>query len=431
MTLSILSSCGLKPEEEETTTETTTAAPEFDRWSEAYEEYLLSLIAGQQKLLSYELEAEECRFDIIDINGNGIPELFISEGEYQASVVDIFIYNGYEVKLAGSAGVNGEINYSTADSTICTYELIEDGENYQETNTSYLFTGEEVVKQWQGVTVTADETLVPVDCTQDYGEAVSFYAGEDGLAPESYAELYATYIPAVTETFGRDAYALTQDNIIAVLEKGEDPADIQETTEAQAGQYTFELDLSNSVKAAYKAVLEQSLKDENYQAGAVFSFGYVNDDDVPELLVSVSTAHAGKVNFYTEKNGEAVLLCSAGQYGVAGYMEKQGVIIDEYNAAGALYTTVYSVESGKSETVWEASKYVDGTYYDDEATEDDGSVVYMIANEEATGEDYQAAYTQYVNDDTVYNIESPASPETAFGYTLNQETIDLVFGTAA
>ena len=74
----LLASCSFKlpiPGRETTTSQTETSAepqPDLSIWQDKYEEFLLGIINGTQSVIGYELELDECRFDIRAIDSDEI-----------------------------------------------------------------------------------------------------------------------------------------------------------------------------------------------------------------------------------------------------------------------------------------------------------------------------------------------------------------------
>ena len=411
----LFSSCGKEIKQEETTApETTTAAADLTKWNTAYEEYMLSLLTGEENLAGYDYEAEECKFGIVDLNADGTPELLISEGEYDASKVDVYYYDGYEVKLAGSVGVKGEFSYSDENSTVSTYSLVEDSERYQETYTAYLFTGTEVVQQWQGISYTENPKLTPVEIGMDYGEEVTYLSDDTETTYDVYASSYEQYISKNTETFGRNGFSLTQDNIISVCENGQVSAVSQ--TEVQSEEYTSDIKLSDDVKAAYSTVL-YSFYEENTNTAASFSFAYIDNDEIPELLISEGSEHSSRVKIYTFDGTGAVLLCTAGSDGKAGYVKNKGYIISPYSGYGATSITVYKLENGNASSVWEGT----------EIANDDGSKEYTSNGETITAKEYNEKYDEYISN-AVYNTADGQESSKIAGYSFTEENLTSAVG---
>lgn len=415
----------LNKEEETTapvTTETTTAAPDYDNWKMAYSEYLYTIFADEEKLVGYKYEVEDCRFMLEDIDLNSVPELFISEGEFDNSKVNIYTYDGYQVKLIGSEGKKGAILYSASTGIIGSYDLLEDGKNYQETYKALTLKEGALAEDWTGVIVTADKENVPVDPTKDYGDKVKYYSGNEETTQADFEELFNQYVPEDLSEMGRNGYPLTEDNVIAIIEKGGTEA---VTTEAASEAETEPMpQLSDETKALYADVLKEYMNSENYSENAKFTFAYIDDNDTPELLVSAGKSFAAGVNVYTIKDGEAVLVCVAGGNGVCAYGEKTGVILNEHSTNGIVNTIVYLLKKGEVATTWEGSAVAD----------DSGAEEYSSNGETITKEEYTAKYAESVPDGLTYNTLNgkPLTEKSEVsGYPLTRDTIAMFMGEGA
>lgn len=181
--------------------------PDYSVWKDKYEEFLMSIINGNQTVVDYEFEAEECRFDIREINGDDVPELLISEGSYPGSKVSIYAYDGYEVRAIGSAGLNGELYYSENQNRIFDTEEAEN----QSTFTVYSIKEYVLTEMWQGTELTEN------------GET-KYLINNSEVDKEEYLTQYSQYMPTDVSHFGTDASELTAENIMSVIEQGVKPA---------------------------------------------------------------------------------------------------------------------------------------------------------------------------------------------------------------
>ena len=220
----LLTSCSFKnpfKKEETTTSATTTTLPQPDLsiWQDKYEEFLLGAINGSQTVLGYELEIEDCRFDIKFIDGDEIPELLISEGEFPGSKVSIFSYDGFEIRLLGSLGANGSIDYIERENKIFVNEETEE----QKTFSVY--------------------SLSDYKMSEVFNATEFFTEGEEKLLingsetdKENYDALLAQNTPEEFETAGRNMYELKSEYVLPVIEGNTDAIEAQQietTTEAE------------------------------------------------------------------------------------------------------------------------------------------------------------------------------------------------------
>lgn len=97
-------------------------------WKEAY-------CAVLNDYLKYKKQNDNNHFSLLDINGDDIPELFVSGGYHYAPYVDIYAWNGCPVPV-GSFGADGNILYYKDKDELATYY---DGPN-ETSGSFYKFT---------------------------------------------------------------------------------------------------------------------------------------------------------------------------------------------------------------------------------------------------------------------------------------------------
>lgn len=95
------------------------ALGEAKDWKEAY-------CAVLNDYLKYKKENDNNHFSLMDINGDDVPELFVSGGYHYAPYVDIYAWNGCPVPV-GSFGADGTILYYKDTEELATYY---DGPSY-------------------------------------------------------------------------------------------------------------------------------------------------------------------------------------------------------------------------------------------------------------------------------------------------------------
>lgn len=104
----------------------------------------------------------------------------------------------------------------------------------------------------------------------------------------------------------------------------------------------------------WKAAYENFLKNYNTSDSDVdptcFGFGYIDEDDIPELFITDGTYHMCEVHVYTYYAGK---VCSLGEFGSNGYFcyaEHKNWVQSYYGGWGSEYTTYYSVRYGSVQT---------------------------------------------------------------------------------
>ncbi|MBR6360258.1 MAG: hypothetical protein IKS04_00550, partial [Clostridia bacterium] len=199
------------------TTSTTLPQPDLSLWQDKYEEFLLDAINGKKTILGYELEIEECRFDVKFIDGDEIPELLISEGEFPGSKVSIFGYDGFEIRLLGSLGANGSIDYIELENKIFVTEETEDQKTFSVYSISDYKLGE-VFNATEFVTEGNEKLLINGEETDK----------------ENYDALLVQNTPVDFETAGRNMFELKSEYVLPVIEGNTESIEAQEIETATA-----------------------------------------------------------------------------------------------------------------------------------------------------------------------------------------------------
>ncbi len=384
---------------EESTTQTTTLPPDFDSWNKSYSDYLLTLIDGAPNLAGYGYEIEECIFDLIDLDANNVPELLISEGDKDASKVDIYNYDGYQTRYAGSAGAGGKISYVPNAGILYSFEE----SNGQQTHTVYTYDGQAVKQKWQGVILETPSADNEEETVTQY-----FITGtEEPVSSGDYTREYAANVPAETQVFGREGFELNKENALALVSEtggegvtGED----QSSTAAYVAQAIPE----GEAALAYKTVLLDKILNEA-TADMQFDFRNIDSDDIPELLISRGKSEYSGVEVYGFDGEKAVLLCTSGSFGKTACGDGNGIVAGSFKTEENESCVVYKIDSAKCETVWKGEII----------TGEDGETEYYSNDENVSAQEYEAEYNEYFSEDTV-------TPTAETAYPLTEETINAV-----
>lgn len=194
------------------TTSTTLPQPDLSIWQDKYEEFLLDAINGKKTILGYELEIEDCRFDVKFIDGDEIPELLISEGSFPGSKVSIFGYDGFEVRLLGSLGSNGSIDYKEGENKIFVTEETEEQKTFSIYSIGDYKLGE-VFNATEFVTEDVEKLLINGEVTDK----------------ANYDAILAQNTPEEFETAGRNMFELRSEYVLPVIEGNTQAIEAQQT----------------------------------------------------------------------------------------------------------------------------------------------------------------------------------------------------------
>ncbi|MDE7436269.1 MAG: hypothetical protein K2N01_10695 [Lachnospiraceae bacterium] len=143
------------------------------------------------------------------------------------------------------------------------------------------------------------------------------------------------------------------------------------------GSDFFDLDAYETVLADWVAKQPQ----EKEVAG--FALIYLDNDEIPELAIIEGWAHASGVSIYTYEKGEAVFVGKYGQYGAMGYRQKEGIVFDDYDQGGNVFSQVYQID--KSNVTLLTSYSV---YYQFMETEEP-EIIYTVDGQEVSQKQYQ------------------------------------------
>lgn len=113
--------------------------------------------------------------------------------------------------------------------------------------------------------------------------------------------------------------------------------------------------------ALYKEYLHEQIEedrseDEDGDVYAHFSLIYLDNDEIPELVISGGYYHAASATLAVIYNGELRTFPDLGSYGGFQYKERQGLIVSGYDGSGVSSRAVYRLEQGELKVVWSGSE---------------------------------------------------------------------------
>ena len=99
-----------------------------------------------------------------------------------------------------------------------------------------------------------------------------------------------------------------------------------------------------------------------------FRLAYIDDDDVPELLIMEDDFHGAGVRVCTYYHDELVEIGEFGSMGNMFYAERQGEINGGFTNFGESFCDYYVLDRGKAEIIGSFHAYPDLNYDDDSVT---------------------------------------------------------------
>lgn len=125
----------------------------------------------------------------------------------------------------------------------------------------------------------------------------------------------------------------------------------------------------------------------DYVGGSMFDLFDMDEDDIPELIISESLAHAHCCRIYTVKSDELISLGNYGSFGSVMYCPQKGVLLSYYIGQG-YESGVYLKLDGK-EFIEQMS------FTSDEGAVGEENAEYTINDEQVSKEEFKLACKEY------------------------------------
>ena len=192
-------------------------------------------------------------------------------------------------------------------------------------------------------------------------EGLAGSAGEEGLAggmAESADEAGSTGAMAKSSgekgsASGRpgnaDAESLREGELLEDLEREEEMASSADMAEARKQSKSEDMQQAPYARAYLEFLTEytQDSKDGKGQ-GARFSLVFVDDNDIPELLLMEDDCHAKGVKVFTYYQDQVVELGAFGSFGLMQYVERAGLIFSHYMGHGESDNDFFEIKEGQA-----------------------------------------------------------------------------------
>ncbi|MBR3439308.1 MAG: hypothetical protein IKH13_07395 [Clostridia bacterium] len=135
-----------------------------------------------------------------------------------------------------------------------------------------------------------------------------------------------------------------------VTTEAESETETQTETKAETTTEAKQKISPEECKAAYKAFLKDYIKDnkvvDDTDEGPKFALIYLDDDNIPELVIPQGHFHGAKCELYCYDGKEAKLLGEYGSWGGFSYRPESGVFSTGFVNQGGEETTYYKLENG-------------------------------------------------------------------------------------
>lgn len=140
------------------------------------------------------------------------------------------------------------------------------------------------------------------------------------------------------------------------------------------------------VLEGYAAFLtEYEPQQENEQQPPRFALLFLDGDDVPELIVIEGTAHAQGASVYMFQKRQTISVGTYGEYGAMCYREKEGILFDDYDTQGDIFSRVYQIKENQA-VLLQSYDSIEPPYSE---KGEEAQYTYHVDGKEVTEEQYQ------------------------------------------
>lgn len=310
------------------------------------------------------------KFDLVSIDDDTIPELAVIPSDSHADGVSLYVFQDGDTVGMGSFGSRGTFLFKPRGNLICStfynmgegfasfcriegtesvelqvfHDCLVENSGFRELGDLYevdgiQVTGEEYQEAWSAWEESFGELVL-----WGYGDALSVkgFDSTDDLYEvlcrrfflANMQECADKNLPAVSMCFVQGRIGVEGFSVESlrpeILSKAGKPA--------WAGDSRLE-----EWKRVYLAYLMNEEKDYNYIDLCTFSLIYVDDDDIPELLIDTRSG-AGGCYFLTFHGHELDVLRSGLS---VTYIDRGGLVCDSDGRMGYYYDNVYAIRDGK------------------------------------------------------------------------------------
>lgn len=314
--------------------------------------------------------AYRARIALAFIDDDNVPELLLIEDNSHAAGVKVYSYDQESVIELGEFGSTGSMQYVERGGMVlgAFTGMGECDDNF------FRVEGGEVKP------VCSLMSYQPPDGRPQVYEIDGISVTEE-VYHKKWEELYDTYEYVVIGY--DDALAIGESELADLLTEAQNALFLQKESPRLEKMVAEQ----SEVLEGYGTFLEKYISQwKESDSGEIpgFALTYLDGDDVPELVVIEGYAHASSAAVYTFEKGKVVPVGIYGQYGAMSYREKEGIIFDDYDMGGNVYSRVYQIE-GKKETLLQTY----GERCEFQVEGEELRYTYVVDGKEVSEEQYQ------------------------------------------
>lgn len=301
---------------------------------------IISYATAYQRFLEAYVEENEyahrARVMLVLIDDDNVPELLLIEDESHASGVKVYTYYQGAVIELGEFGSFGSMQYMEKGG------MIFSGYSGMGEGSSMFFQ----VEDGEAKLVCSMMNYQPFDESPETYEIDGISVTQEAFQ-KKWKEMYDTGEYVVIRY--DDALAIGKSELADLLAEAQNTLILQKESARLADMVAGQAEVLEGYGAFLTEYVPHRTESDSKEVPG-FALIYLNDDDAPELIVIEGYAHACGASVYTYEKGEVIPVGVYGQYGCMAYREKDGIVFDDYDTGGNMYSNVYQIE-GKKETL--------------------------------------------------------------------------------
>lgn len=215
-----------------------------------------------------------------------------------------------------------------------------------------------------------------------FGKGFDAYCGSSGDIFTIYSDDMSTSVARHLTELNSDGDYYNIASAMAYAQADHGPTDIygvRVVLSENPNTDSFRLADPIGYKTAYAKVLQDVVKEEQT---AHFQLGYIDEDEIPELIISEEIFHMATVQVYTFYDGAAVNLGRFGSFGTIDFAPRENILYSGNLSQGMLWEALYRIEDGKAELI--------SSFFNNEASMMD-EIVYEVNGKSVSKSEYEAA----------------------------------------
>ena len=146
-----------------------------------------------------------------------------------------------------------------------------------------------------------------------------------------------------------DAESLREGELLEDMEREEEMASSADMAEARKQSKSEDMQQAPYARAYLEFLTEYTQNSKGGKGqGARFSLVFVDDNDIPELLLMEDDCHAKGVKVFTYYQDQVVELGAFGSFGLMQYVERAGLIFSHYMGHGESDNDFFEIKEGQA-----------------------------------------------------------------------------------